>query len=164
MSVLEFFLYLGLWGSIGIAVFTIFVILVFRTGLVWITRNKDDYSFKRSIPIKGILVMAIIPLSIICLQVLANYLSLKIQNIHLDFLGLFLLNYILYIILFIYDTLIIDFLVLGVWRPAFLKLSDKNRGDTSVKSHILISIPVGIVIGAGLSLISTVISTFLFFY
>ncbi|MFX0066968.1 MAG: hypothetical protein ACFFC7_32955, partial [Candidatus Hermodarchaeota archaeon] len=57
MSVQEILWYLGLWGAIGCVIFTFFVILVFRTGLVWTTRSKEDYHFKENISFKGRLLM-----------------------------------------------------------------------------------------------------------
>ncbi len=163
MSVLEILWYLGLWGVIGCVIFTFFVILVFRTGLVWTTRGKEDYHFKENISLKGKLLMLVIPGAIILLQVLANFVSLKLQNISLDLIGLFLLNYGLYLVLFLYDTLVIDLLVLGVWHPSFLKLPDVEGGVPSIKQHLKLSLPVGIVAGLVLTLISTLISYLMFF-
>lgn len=162
MTLFELLLYLLLWGSIGSAIFTIFVILVFRTGLVWKTRN-EDYKFKKEIPVIGFVAIATIPVGIISLQVLANYISLELQNISLDFLGLFVINYLLYITLFLYDTLVIDLVFLGVWRPAFLKLPDVKNDSSSIKHHILISIPVGLIFGLIVTLISSTISWLAFF-
>ncbi|MFX0065768.1 MAG: hypothetical protein ACFFC7_26645, partial [Candidatus Hermodarchaeota archaeon] len=108
--------------------------------------------------------MLVIPVGIISLQVLANFISLKLQNISLDLIGLFLLNYGLYFALFLYDTLIIDLLVLGVWHPAFLKLPAVEGDVPSVKQHLKLSLPVGIVAGLVLTLISTLISYFMFFF
>ena len=62
-----------------------------------------------------------------------------------------------YLLLFLFDTLVIDGLVLAVWRPAFLRLPDAMGGE-SMKRHMLLSIPVGTVAGIGLSAVSTVIS------
>jgi hypothetical protein len=75
---------------------------------------------------------------------------------------LFLLNYGHYLMLFLFDTAVIDGLVLGVWRPGFLRLPDAMGGE-SMKKHILISIPIGVVAGLGLSAISTAVSYFTLF-
>jgi hypothetical protein len=71
-----------------------------------------------------------------------------------------LLNYSVYLILFLFDTFFIDGFVLAIWRPAFLKLPDE-MGRESMKKHILISIPIGLLLGIILTLISTAISYFL---
>ncbi|MFX1253253.1 MAG: hypothetical protein ACFFCZ_16715 [Promethearchaeota archaeon] len=163
MSVLEILWYFGLWGVIGCVLFTFFVILVFRTGLVWTTRSKEDYHFKENIPLKGRLLILVIPVAIILLQVFANFFSLRLQNISLDLIGLFLLNYGLYFVLFLYDTLVIDLLILGVWHPAFLNLPDVKGDTPSIKQHLKLSLPAGIVTGLALTLVSTLISYLMFF-
>ena len=48
-------------------------------------------------------------------------------------------------ILVIYDSIVIDWLVIVLWRPAFLKLPDAMNAE-SMKKHILITIPVAPVI------------------
>lgn len=60
------------------------------------------------------------------------------------------------------ETVVIDGLVLSVWRPGFLQLSDAIGGE-SMKKHMLLSIPIGTATGAGLTAISTVISFFTLF-
>ena len=65
-----------------------------------------------------------------------------------------------YLIFFIFDSVVIDGLVLSVWRPAFLQLPDA-MGSESMKRHILLSIPIGTVIGIGLAAVSTAISYFM---
>ncbi|MHA2304344.1 MAG: hypothetical protein ACXACU_03045 [Candidatus Hodarchaeales archaeon] len=157
MKLLELLLYLAMWGSIGSAIFTLFVIVVFRTGLVWKTRS-EDYKFKKKIPIIGYIVMASIPVGIISLQILANYISLNPQTYSPDFITLFVMNYLLYLVLFLYDTLIVDLLVLGIWQPSFLKLPNPQDDNSSIKTHILISIPIGMILGGIITLISTFIS------
>ena len=75
---------------------------------------------------------------------------------------LFLLNYGHYLTLFLFDTLVIDGLLLGVWRPQFLRLP-KTMGGASMKEHILKSIPVGIASGIVLTALSTLLSFLLLF-
>ncbi|MEJ2607018.1 MAG: hypothetical protein P8Z41_10125 [Anaerolineales bacterium] len=93
---------------------------------------------------------------------LANYYGLARSGLTIPFMVLFLLNFVHYIILFLFDTLVIDGLVIGVWRPEFLRLPD-DMGAESMKKHMLKSIPVGIVAGVALTVISTAISYFAMF-
>ena len=151
--------YLILWSAIGIIPFTIFVIIAFRTGLVY-TARKPDGILKDEIPLSGKLAMLILPVSYFVFQVFSNYFGLVQQNIFLNYWNLFLLNYGVYIILFLFDTFFIDGFVLAVWRPAFLQIPDE-MGKESMKKHILISIPIGLLIGAILTLTSTTASYFL---
>ena len=156
MTTNDALLYLFFWGLIGCGLFFLMVIVFFRTGIVY-TARKEDGTLKDKIPASGKLAMTILPISYLILQVFANYFSLVREDIILNYWNLFLLNYAIYLILFLFDTFFIDGFVLTVWRPAFLQLPDA-MGKESMKKHILISIPFGLVIGALLTLISTAIS------
>jgi hypothetical protein len=153
--------YLGVWSAIGCAVFSAYVVVVFRTGIVY-TARKEDGTLKKRVPLSGYLNMLFLLSGIIGLQVVANYFGLARQALEVRFLSLFLLNFGHYLILFLFDTLVIDGLVLSVWRPAFLQLSDA-LGQESMKQHILISIPIGTLAGIGLTAVSTAISYFALF-
>ena len=148
--------YLTLWGALGIVLFSAFVVVAFRTGLVF-TARKDDGTLKREIPLRGVFAMAIMPLTLIGLHLLSNYYGLFLKGISTGFWPLFLLNYGVYTIFFVYDTLVIDGIVLGIWRPKILRLPDV-MGKESMRKHILVSLPVGIFLGAILTLTSTGIS------
>ena len=56
MDIYDVFLYLVLWSLIGIFIANIFYIIVFRTGIVWTSRNKDGL-LKKKIQISGIFAM-----------------------------------------------------------------------------------------------------------
>ena len=153
--------YLAAWSAIGCAVFCAYVVVVFRTGIVYTARKKDG-TLKKRIPLSGYLNMLILLLGIVSLQVVANYLGLVRKAIEIGFLSLFLLNFGHYLILFVFDTVVIDGLVLSVWRPGFLRLPDAI-GSESMKKHILLSIPVGVVAGICLTAVSTAVSYFTLF-
>jgi hypothetical protein len=148
--------YLAIWGAVGCLMFSLFVVVVFRSSLVWTARDRDG-TLKRRIPLRGCLAMSIIPAGLIGLQLTANYWGLHREGLKLDFWPLWLLNFGHYLVLFVYDTAVIDGLVLGVWRPGFLKLTDEI-GQESMKQHILVSIPVGLAVGAIMTVISTGLS------
>jgi hypothetical protein len=150
--------YLLFWGLIGCGLFAILVVALFRTGLVY-TARQEDGMLKNEIPLSGKLAMLIVPISYFIFQSIANDFGLVQNEISLRFGNLFLLNYGVYLILFLFDTLFIDGFVIAVWRPKFLNLPEA-MGKESMKSHILVSIPVGLLIGAVLALISTTIAYF----
>jgi hypothetical protein len=156
VSLLEILSYLFTWGTIGCILFSIFVVVAFRSGLVY-TARKDDGTLKDRVPLKGLLAMTIIPLGLFGLYLASNYLGLVRRGIFLDFWPLFLINFGVYVILFAFDTLIIDGFVIAIWRPAFLQIPEA-MGRESMKKHILISLPVGLLIGAFLSFINTSLS------
>ena len=150
--------YLVIWSTIGFVAFSAYVVAAFRTGIVY-TSRKEDGTLKERIPLIGYLNMLAFVLAIVGLQILANYFGVARAGLRVIFLSLFLLNFGHYLILFVFDTVVIDGLVLAVWRPGFLRLPD-DMGGESMKRHILISIPVGTVAGLGLAALSTAASHF----
>ena len=153
--------YLALWSGVGCGLFCVYVWVVFRTGIVYTARRQDG-TLKERIPLGGLFNMLVFLLCIVGFQVGANYLGLARRAVEMSFLHLFLLNFGHYLILFLFDTAVIDGLVLGVWRPGFLKLPDAMGGE-SMKEHIMTSIPVGVIAGLGLTAISTAVSYFTLF-
>lgn len=151
--------YMLTWGLIGCVLFSLMVVVLFRTGLVYAARREDG-TLKDQISLSGKLTMLIVPVSYIVFQVVANYFGLVRPEVTLDYWNLFLLNYGIYLILFLFDTFVIDGYVISIWRPAFLKIPDA-MGKESMKKHMLISLPVGLLIGAILTLLSSTISTVL---
>jgi hypothetical protein len=156
MSLGEIIRYLVTWGIVGAILFSLFVILVFRSGLVYDTRNEDGL-LKDKIPLRGYLTTGLFVLTIVGFLLLADYFGLVRQNIQLGFGALFLLNMGLYLILFFFDTIVVDGLVLGYWRPAFLLLPEAMGWD-SMKVHIIKSLPVGALFGLMFALVSTLIT------
>jgi hypothetical protein len=156
MSLREIIVYLATWGIIGSAIFSIFVIFIFRTGIVYTTRGEDGL-LKEKIPLRGYLTSAVFLLCIVGYLLLANYFGLARQNMQLSFGALSVLNFALYLILFLFDTIVIDGLVLGYWRPSFLQLPEA-MGWESMQEHILKSIPVGTTFGLIIALVSATVS------
>lgn len=153
--------YVATWGAIGCGLFTIFVMVAFRSGLVY-TARREDGTLKRRVPFRGVLAMLIIPVALLLLQIAANFTGLARQGVRLPFGRLYALNLAHYLVLFVYDTLVIDGLVLGLWRPDLLRLP-AAMGRESMGRHILVSLPVGLGLGALLTLASTLVSFELLF-
>lgn len=160
MSFSDALFYLTVWSLIGAIIFSAFVIFVFRTGIVY-TSRKEDGTLKEKIPLSGYLTSTSLLLAIVGYLVLANYLGLVQRGFMISFGMLFTLNLLLFLILFLYDTLVIDGFVLGYWRPDFLNLPEA-MGLDSMKSHMLKSIPAGVAFGLILSLLSSAITLYAF--
>jgi hypothetical protein len=151
MSTSEVLNYLAVWGIIGAFLFSLFVIFVFRSGLIYTSRNKDGL-LKEKIPLAGYLTSGGFLVLIVVFLVAANYFSLFQNRFTFNFWSLFAQNFSLYLILFLFDSLVIDGFVLGYWRPGFLRIPDA-MGQESMREHILKSIPVGILFGLIISLV-----------
>ncbi len=150
--------YLAVWSIVGSIAFSVFVVLAFRTGIVFTARNEEG-SLKEKIPLRGYLAMMGFMFCIVGFMVLANFIGLSRKGYVLSFGALFSLNLALFLILFLFDTIVIDGLVIGYWRPGFFDLPDAMGWD-SMKKHMLKSIPAGTVFGLVISAISTVIPFF----
>ena len=153
--------YLALWSALGCTLFSVFVVVAFRSGLGYTARHQDG-TLKQRIPLRGVLAMLIIPVAILLLQLAGNFLEIARSGVRLGFGPLYPLNFVHYLNLFLYDTLVIDGLVLAKWRLAFLNLP-VEMGRDSMGRHMLISIPVGAVLGAAITLITTAVSFALLF-
>ena len=144
--------YLILWSMIGILAFSIIVIYLFRSGRVYDARNEEGH-LKKEMPLKGLLTMLAFLALIAAFMTLTNYLSLVRQGAASTFWPLFGLNLALILILIVYDTLVIDWWVIGHWRPAFLHLPD-TMDQEQMKEHIrrsFVSAPLFALLLAALS-------------
>ena len=159
MTASEILTFLLIWGILGCLLFSIFVVIAFRSGLVY-TARKEDGTLKERIPPRGVLAMAILPLGLIGLNLASDYFGLIQRGIFLGYGRLFLLNYSVYVLLFLFDTFVIDGFVIPVWRPAFLRIP-AAMGKGSMQKHILISLPIGLFVGAILTLLGTALAYFL---
>lgn len=148
--------YLITWAVLGALLFSVFVVFVFRSDLVYTSRERDG-TLKASIPLRGYVVMGAFLISIVAYFVGANVVGLRPYREDLTFLSIFALNLALYLILFIYDTVFIDGFVIGIWRPKFLQLPEE-MGAESMREHILKSILPGIIFGILISGVSALIS------
>ena len=104
--------------------------------------------------------MALFLLTVVAFIVIADCLGLAKNGISIGAVNLFILNYCLYIILFLFDTLFIDGFVLGTWQPKFLKLSEEIGGE-SMRKHMMKSIPIGAGFGILITFLATLIAPIL---
>ncbi len=140
--------YLLVWGVIGSILFTILVGVFFLTGIIYAAVENPDPKTKK----KGMIGSLIILIGIIFVQSISTIISLDSNLDNADFIGIFVLNYALYLLLFLYDTLIIDIVILVKWHPDFLQLPDEEVFN-SATYHLKTLIP-GSIIGLAVTAIS----------
>ena len=145
--------FLLLWSLIGVAAFNLYVLFVFRSGMVYAAR-KPDGTLKEKLSLKGIASMLGFLALLVGFLVAANLLGLPNHRAGMTFGFIFLLDLALYWMWFLYDTLVIDWLVLGKWRPKFLKIPDE-MGKESMTEHIRKSLFVGTLSGIVLALVAS---------
>jgi len=156
MSSLSVITYLLVWGFVGSVLFTIIVYLFFLTGVIYAAIENPDPKTKK----KGMIGSLIILIGIILIQSVSTISSLDSYRGNADFISVFILNYALYLILFFYDTIIIDIVILVKWHPDFLHLPDEEV-FTSVSYHLRTLIP-GSILGLAVTAISVFLTSFIF--
>ncbi len=134
--------------------------MVFRTGIAY-TARKYDGTLKEKIPFRGYFTMISFLVAVVGFIIIATYFGMARKEVKLGAGSLFIINYGLYLILFLFDTLFIDAFVLGYWRPGFLHLSEE-RGRESMKEHLRKSLPVGMGFGVLISSLATLVAYFAF--
>jgi hypothetical protein len=140
--------YLGLWSLIGALAFSLIVIYLFRTGTVYNSRTEEGH-LKKKMPLRGILSMLLFLVLVVAFISSTNYLSLISKGVEVTFWSLFLLNFALIGILVIFDSLVIDWWVIGFWRPAFLNLPnamDKEQMKVHLKRTMLVAPIISLII------------------
>jgi hypothetical protein len=148
--------FLGPWSLIGAVAFSLVVVFLFRSGAVYTSRTEEGH-LKKEMPLKGILTMLAFLCVIIGFMTTANYFGLVSRQIELEFWPVFWLDLALIMILIVYDTLVIDWWVIGIWRPVFLQLPE-TMNKTEMKEHIRRSFFVAPIFGVLLALVSAAIS------
>ena len=152
----QLLVHLLIWSLVGIVVFNLYIVVVFRTGIVYTSREQDG-TLKQRLPLSGVLSSLSILVGIIAVQLASSFSLLSSLTVPVSFWVLLALNYALFLVLFLYDTLVIDFFVIGRWRPAILNLPDEMDAG-SMAEHIRASMVVAPLIGLVLSLVSTLVT------
>ena len=149
--------YLILWSLIGSIVFSLMVIYLFRSGRVYDARNEKGH-LKKRMSIKGLLTMISFLVLIVAFMTFTNFLSLVSQDIQVTFWQAFWLNLSLIIVLILYDSVVIDWWVIGRWRPAFLQLPEAMDKEEMAK-HIRATFVAGPLFALLLAVFSAGVTT-----
>ena len=152
-------IYLTSWSLIGAAAFSLIVLYLFRSGKVYDARTEEGH-LKPEMPWKGILNMILFLGLIVATLTLSNFLTLVPRAADLDFWMVFLLNFLLITILILYDSLVIDWWVIGHWRPAFLQIPEtmnKKQMAKHIRRTVFVAPPLAILLSAFSSIATTLI-------
>ena len=141
------------WFFAGIMLLNATVYLVYKTGIVYKSRNKNGL-MKKDMPITGSVVTAVFMIMILAFFVLFDYLSL--HSFKMGFLQVAAANLVLTLLLSLYDALFIDIFVLAIWKPGFLDIP-KEVTMESMKTHVKKQFTLGWVFKIPIVLISAFI-------
>jgi len=143
----------ALWFLAGVALLNSIVYLVYRTGLVYAARNRDG-TLKQKQTWKGVLSMA--GMFILIVLFLVSFDRVTFASKSANFFTVFLANFILALMLILYDSFFIDLFVLGKWKPEFLRIPEEVILQ-SMRYHVKKQFTMGWIIVIPLVLICTLV-------
>lgn len=139
------------WGVIGSAAVTAYLVIAWQAGLV--STVRDESGALRRAPMAGVLTGIGSVLMFIVLLVLADVRELVGPGVDLPFARLYALNYLVCIFWLLYDTIVIDILIVVVWHPPFLRLPDREAHGSP--AYHLRTIPRGMILAAIITGVAT---------
>lgn len=144
-----------IWFFIGANLLHAVVIAFSYSGLLY-SKYDEEGRIKKTVPVKGILSTVFSLAVIMALFISYNYFLFK-HSEQINFLAILLANFILLIMLDLYDALFIDIFVIGIWRPKILKLKE-YFSLASMKTHVRKQFTIGWILKIPLLLITSICS------
>ncbi|MBN1409447.1 MAG: hypothetical protein JW969_01290 [Spirochaetales bacterium] len=139
----------------GLALFNLLIIFLFRSGVMYKSREKDG-TLKKKMSINGLFVLITGLVVIIAFFLVYDYFTFRNR----DFLTVLLGNFFLFLFFDLYDAFFIDLFVLCKWRPSFLKIREELSFE-SMKKHLKSQFTLGWIFKIPIILISTLVYYFL---
>lgn len=136
---------------IGSILLIITVVVVYKTKVVYAAREKSGV-LKRKIPAAGILSMLFFLSLLLAFLVGFDVVSFGKPGSY-PIAEIILYNFILVTALSLFDAFVIDYLILGCWKPGFLQIPVEVTTD-SMKIHIKKQLSIGWLIKIPLAVIS----------
>lgn len=144
------------WGLTGSGVITLYLVIAWQTGLLTGAKDPEGAGRERlgAAGIAAVLGSILLYLVMLCV---ADGVGLA-QTDGLTFGRLWAFNFLVYFFWLVYDTFVLDILLVIVWRPGFLTLPDPQAHGSA--AYHLSTIPRGMIFGAVVSLVATTVSWF----
>ena len=138
-------------GILGSLLFSVFLILMARSGIAAEIRDEEGH-FKKLKGIRAWFGMLFFIAFLLSVLIGGNLLYAHWINSNLTLFNRFLNAFGVFLFLHVYDLLIIDYLIVVKWHPAFLNLPETGYYST-MKPHI-----VGFIRGLPLGIVFSVIA------
>ena len=140
------------WGITGSLLLSAYLIIAWQTAFFGLLRAGPD-SPRRNFLRASLLTGLGSILMYIALMVVADMQDLAAGGTRPTFSFLLAHNYTVYIFWLLFDTVVIDILLVTVWRPGFLRLPAAVEHG-SVTYHLR-TIPRGLILGMPVTLVAT---------
>lgn len=144
-------------GGIGSLAFTLFVLLMSVTGIASEMRDKEG-NFKKNLNSKALFGRITFVGFLLSLLYLGNFYFANSLSDNPTFFQFCLNSFGIFLTVHIFDLIILDYLIIVKWHPAFLKLPNTQYYKT-ITPHIrgfYKGIPIGIVASLVISLFSII--------
>ena len=158
MSAADLIRFVLRWGVTGSLLLAAYLIIAWQTAFFGLLRAEPDAS-RRNFPRASLLAGLGSILMYVAIMVVADMQDLAPGVSRPTFSSLLAYNYTLYIFWLLFDTLVIDILLVAVWHPGFLKLP--SRGPHGSVRYHLRTIPRGLILGMPVTLVGTGIALLL---
>lgn len=139
------------WGLIGSLALTVYLVGAWQAGYLGAVRNESG-ELRRHVPLAGVLTGVGSLLMYVVLLVVADLRLVRTSGVPVPFSMLLMLDYLTYMFWLLFDTIIIDIVVVALWHPAFLRLPDPEAHGSA--AYHLRTIPRGMIIGIVIAALS----------
>ena len=145
-----------IYGAIGCFIFTVFLILIAYSGIYKFIRH-DDGQFKSKLTWQAVASLTTFLIFLTTLLYLGNIRLLTTTESDPGFYILWANASGIFLVIHLYDLVIIDYLIVVKWHPGFLKMPDTEY-YTTFKPH-LVGFVKGLPFGVLVSMLVTILST-----
>lgn len=141
-----------IYVAISCLIFNFVVVYFFRAGFVSSTRDKRG-RIKQDLSLRDKLPMITFALAVVGITV--GYIYYVMDGFDLDLLTIFLHAIAYVLVMTTYDSLVIDLLVIGLWRPKMLKIPEGVMTMKDMVDHVKLTYTFGLVFIIPIILVST---------
>lgn len=120
---INFWTYVSKWSLFGIFGFSLLLVIMGATKIYHLVRDSEG-ELRKPMPFSGWVVMAGFVFIIISFFLSAIYFGLSSKGLKPAFWQLLLMNFLIVFAISLFDTFIIDILIIVIWHPKFLNLPD----------------------------------------
>jgi len=136
---IDFWAYIGKWSLYGIFGFSLFLVIAGATRIFHLVRDSEG-ELRKPMPFSGWALMTGFVFTAFSFSLAAVHFDLIAKGLMPGFWQLFLMNFLVFFAISLFDTFIIDILILVIWHPKFLNLPD-SEAFNSATYHIKTLVP-----------------------
>ena len=142
-------------GGIACLLFTAVIVTVGLSGIADAIRDEHG-NFRKEFNLKTVFGLLLMLFLILGMQIWGNLRCMQIREEPLGLMPLWINGFSIFMVLHLYDLIVLDYLIIVRWHPRFLKLPDTDY-YTNLRPHFIGFIR-GIPFGILLSLLASLVT------